>query len=348
MFEGISTSDWHFEALANHFPQDHIQRQLETIDRIYNYAVEHGIKHVIIPGDITDKYTMADTTKELLLQHFRKYEGIIESWYCGGNHDWADNTQTSMDLIKRFCDWDFLKSLHIFLRPKQVEIDGVIVNFLPFPARKSIKHKKPCLNFCHTEAIGALGDNGRPLRTKKDLKVDERDFTISGHIHLYQYLEAKRFLYNGSPYQKTFGEGLPKGFIHFKAEYVKKKLVVKHKFVDSKPGFRFETVMITDQKQWSQLEVNAAIRYRVYVKDSITIPGDIRTRVPNIAQLYATNKKIDINNVDTIDVSEQQVSDIDPTDGLRSFLKESGIKKHMRDRAMKEIAKIRSELGTAS
>lgn len=345
MLEAIVTSDWHLEGLSNHFPQDHVERQLETIDRIYQYALEQGVKHVFIPGDITDKFKMADETKRKLLQFFLKYEGIIESHYCGGNHDWADMTETSMDLIKTFTEWDFLKSLHIYLRPEQVVIDGIVVNFLPHPAKESIKHKKPCLNFCHVEAVGALGDNGRPLHAKKDIKVDPRDYTISGHIHLAQVLEKKRFEYCGSPYQKTFGEALPKGFIHIRAQYVKKELVVKRKFVDSKPGFRLETVVIENQKDWSRLEVNQAIRYRVIVKDEISIPADIRTRVPNISQINSTNKRVDLDNIDTVDVSELELSDIDPRDGLKDYLKASGIKKSLRVRARKELNAVLSEIG---
>ncbi|ARW58826.1 recombination related endonuclease [Erwinia phage vB_EamM_Y3] len=344
--EALVTSDWHLEGLAAHFPTDHVDRQLETIDRIYQYAIEHGIRHIFIPGDITDKFKMADETKRKLLQFFLKYEGIIDSWYCGGNHDWADMSETSMDLIKTFTEWDFLKSLHIYLRPEQVEIEGIVVNFLPHPAKSSIKHKKPCLNFCHVEAVGALGDNGRPLRTKKDIAVDPRDYTISGHIHLAQILAKKRFSYCGSPYQKTFGEALPKGFSHIRVRYTKdKQLEVKQKFVDSKPGFRLETVLIEKQKDWSKLEVNPAIRYRAIVKDEVSIPADIRTRVPNISQINSTNKSVDLDNIDTVDVSELQLADIDPRDGLKDYLKASGIKKSLRVSARKELNAVLSEIG---
>lgn len=345
MLEAVVCSDWHLEGLSKHFPTDHIERQLETIDRIYQYAIEHGISIVIIPGDITDKYHMHDDTKRLLLKHFMKYDGIIWTYYSGGNHDWGDKTQTSMDLIQDFCEWSFLKTLKIMLRPEQMVLDGIVVNFLPHPAQESLPNKKPCLNFCHVETIGALGDNGRPLRTEKDIRVNKRDYTISGHIHLYQDLVNKRFLYCGAPYQKTFGEALPKGFIHIKAKYVDKKLVVKHKFVDSKPGFRLQTVVIKDQRDWSVLEVNQAIRYRVLVGDGVQIPSDIRVRVPNISLLVSANKNSNLDNIMEVDITEKAFSDIHPKDGLREFLKASGIKKSLRLDAMHEVDSILSEIG---
>lgn len=346
MFEFISTSDWHLEGLDTHFPQDGVERQMEVIDRIYQYAVENGIKYVIVPGDITDKHKMRDTTKRLLIQHFVKYDEVIQTIYIGGNHDWADQSETSMDLIKQFCDWTFLKNLKVILRPEQVEIEGVIVNFLPFPTPKVMKHKKACLNFCHVETAGALGDTGRPLKTDKTIGCPERDFTISGHIHLYQYLERQRFLYNGDPYQKTFAEGLPKGFCHVRAQYKKKELVVKHKFIDSKPGFKLETLHIADQKQWSELQVNPAIRYRVIVTDGITVPTDIRTRVPNIAQLHTGRSAVDMSTLETIDVSELELVEVNPVDGLKSFLKASGLKKSVRAKALAEMSDILSAISS--
>lgn len=348
MLEALVTADWHLEAMAKHFPEDHIERQLETIERIYQYAVEHGINTIIVPGDITDSYRMSDDTKEKLLAHFRKYEGIIDTHYCGGNHDRADEKKTSMDLINQFTKWSFLKSLHVYMTPTQIELEGIVVNFLPHPAKKSIKNKRPCLNFCHVEAVGALGDNGRPLHAKKDIAVDPRDYTFSGHIHLHQILEAKRFTYCGSPYQKTFGEGLPKGFMHIRVQYKKKQLVVKQKFIDSKPGFRLETVVVADQKDWSKLEVNKAIRYRVIVREGVSIPADIRIRVPNISQLNTSNKKVDLDNIDHIDVSELELAEINPKDGLKDYLKEAGLDKALRKRAEKEIDAVLSEIGYAS
>lgn len=334
MLEGIATSDWHLEGLKKHFPDDHVDRQLAEIDKIYQYAIENGIEHIFVPGDITNSYKMEDTTKTKLLQHLVKYEGEIDTWYTGGNHDWADETQTSMDLISNFCEWKFLKSFHVILKPTQIDIDGVTVNFLPHPARTAIKHKKGkgCLNFCHVEVAGAFGDNGRPLKTESKIKVGKKDFTISGHIHLHQYLKKIALLFCGSPYQKTFGESLPKGFVHFKAKYKKDgTLEVKFQFIDLKPDFRLETVLIEEQSQWSYLEANPSIRYRVYYTEDIIVPEDIRQRVPNISQLLSTSKGVKASDLDLVDIGQEDIEAIDPQRGLDEYLKQAGLsKKHIR------------------
>ena len=343
MLNFLVTSDWHLEAMKKHFPDDHIERQLSSLDRIYQYALTKGITHIFIPGDISDRHRMEDETKRKLLQFFMKYEGVIESYYIGGNHDWADATNTSMDLIDQFCNWNFLKSLHIYLKPEQVTIEGIKINMLPHPARKSIKSKKPCLNFCHVEAAGAKGDNGRLLKVKKDIAVHPTDFTISGHLHLYQYLKKKRFLFGGAPYQKTYGESRPKGFLECSAKYKNGKLIVKHDFITLKPNYQLDTVIISKQKDWAKLEVNPSIRYRIYVDEGVTIPADIRTRIPNIAQILGMGhggKDFDPTKIDISHVGEFAV---EPLDGLKEWLKTSGLKVSLQKQALKEAENINKE-----
>lgn len=342
MLSFLVTSDWHLEAMKKHFPEDHLERQFSSLDRIYQYALTKGITHIIIPGDISDRQKMDDETKARLLHFFMKYEGIIESHYIGGNHDWADATATSMDLINQFCDWKFLKSLHVYMKPKQVKIEGITVNMLPHPARASIKSKKPALNFCHVEASGAKGDNGRLLKVKKDIAVHEDDFTISGHLHMYQYLKKKRFLFGGAPYQKTFGESRPKGFLECSAKYKNGKLIVKHDFVTLKPNYQLDTVSISRQKDWSKLEVNPSIRYRVYVDDGVTVPADIRTRIPNIAQILGMGhggKDLDVSRINVDHIGEFEV---EPLNGLKDWLKTSGLKIPLQKLALKEAEKVRA------
>ena len=198
----LSTSDFHFEGLTKLFPHNHIQRQIQELTKIYDYALDNGIKHIFIPGDISDKYSMTDETYIEIVIFFKKYDGLINSYYLMGNHDHKEGSKTSMDLMDLLCRKDFFKTLTIYKNTTQVKIDGVIVNFLPHLAKKSIKAKKPTLNFCHIAYDGAVGDNGRIMKVKNNMKFNKGDFTISGHIHKHQYLPAKRLLFNGNPFQK--------------------------------------------------------------------------------------------------------------------------------------------------
>lgn len=325
MLHGIQTGDWHLEAMNRHFGPEGVDLQLAEIDKIYLYALENGVTKIFVLGDITDTASMTDETKGKLLAHFVKYDGVIETYYLGGNHDRADAKRTSMDLISQFVDWQFLKSFYVFMEPEQIVIDGIVVNFLPHPCRESIPHKKPCLNLVHCDIVGARGDNGHPLRTSHDITVDKRDFTLGGHIHLFQ--ELKRLILAGSPYQKTFGEALPKGFVEFKASYMKNKLYVSHKFVSNKPKFILETKIISEQQDFSSLVNNKYLRYRLFIEEGVVVPADLRVRYPNIAQLRGVAKSTlqEIEQGGTLEV-KRAAKAMHPSRGLKRHLISAGLK----------------------
>lgn len=314
MMKAIATSDWHLEGLDKYFGDEGVDIQLQEIDKIYMYAVRKGIKHIFIVGDITHKYLMRDSTKAKLLRFFVKYEGVVDSHYLGGNHDRADSQSTSMDLISSLCEWQFLKSLHIYLQPKQIEVDGIVCNMLPHPSTQHIKSRKPAINFIHTEIEGAVGDNGRPLRVHNDLRIPQRDFVIGGHIHKQQVVSSNRVLC-GAPYQLNFGEELPKGFLIFDARYVGNRLKVVHKFINRVPQVVFETKLISEQQEFAELEVNRYKLYRLFC-DGVSVPANLRVNVPNVAQIRSSQ----------LPVCEKQVvaapTLCNPVRGLRKFLEQ--------------------------
>ena len=312
--KAIATSDWHLEGLDKYYGDEGVDIQLSEIDKIYMYAVRRGIKHIFVPGDITHRYTMRDSTKSKLLQFFVRYDGVVHTHYIGGNHDRADAQSTSMDLISSLCEWQFLKTLHIYLVPQQLQIDGIVCNMLPHPSTEYLKSSKPALNFIHTEIEGALGDNGRPLRVHNELRIPSRDFIIGGHIHKQQVVGPRKVL-NGAPYQLNFGEELPKGFLIFDARYVGRRLKVAHKFINRIPQVVFETKLISEQQEFAELEVNRFKLYRL-ICDGVTVPTNLRVNVPNVAQIRSSQ----------LPVGDKQVvaapSLCNPVRGLRKFLEQ--------------------------
>lgn len=348
MLHAVATSDWHLEAMATHFGQEGVDLQLAEIDKIYMHCLEQGIEHVFIPGDISNRYSMNDETKRKLLQLLLKYDGKINSYYIGGNHDRADAQNTSMDLIHTFCTWDFLKTFHVYLQPEQVVVEGVVCNMLPYPSRESIAHKKPCLNFIHADIVGAIGDNGRPLRTQNKVLVDERDYTIGGHIHLHQVLAKQRLILNGSPYQKTFGESLPKGFVEFKAGYKNGALHVRHKFIECRPKFLLETKIISSQQEFAELSSSRYTRYRLYIDEGVVMPADIRVRFPNIAQVLSLGSKAIKESVDSgmLEVKAVSSAVVNPRRGLKKFLQAKNFSDSEIKRGSRLVNQALSEIGT--
>ena len=348
MLHALSTSDWHLEGLDKHFGEEGVDLQLQEIERIYLYAIERGIQYIFVPGDLSDRNTMRDSTKRKLLELLMRYDGKITTIYLSGNHDRSDSLHTSLDLIAKMAnEWKFLKTFHVYFDATQFEVEGIVVNMIPHPSERSIPHKKPCLNFVHCDIVGANGDNGRPLRTSHEVEVDKRDFTIGGHIHLQQFLKSKRLLLNGSPYQKNFGESLPKGFVEFKARYQKGKLEVIHEFKNQVPIFIFETKLISTQQEFSTLSKSRYTRYRLLVEEGVIIPADLRIRYPNIAQIRMADSHALQSIVEngTLEVNTTSTAVVNPRKGLKARLKSFGADKRQVRRGMELLKTALTEIG---
>lgn len=328
MLEGIATSDWHLTGLEKHFPETHDDRVFTEIDKIYQYALKNGIKHVFVPGDISDTPHLPTDSYIALVLHLKKYDGLIETHYIAGNHDFSDISKTSLDFLKVLCDQGFFKTFHLYLQPKRVNIEGVPVNFLPYPCMETLsRENKGALNFAHVEYSGAIGDNGRKLKTKHELSVIENDYTVSGHIHQYQHIPSKRAVYCGNPFQKNFGEALPKGFIHFQAERKKGRIHFKHKFVDNRPNFALHNIQIEDLSDLKQLKHDDNIRYKLHVGADVVLPADIMIQYPNITGgvFTATGKKANIEEEMNELIVERSV--ISVKSGLKPYLSSQGLNK---------------------
>lgn len=347
MLHAIAASDFHLEKLKRLFPTDHIERQLCELEKIYQYAIDNGIEHVFIPGDISDTAKMEIDTYIELVMFFKKYDDLVNTYYIGGNHDFSDISKTSMDLLKVLTTTGYFKRLHISLKPEQLEIEGVQCSFLPHPRKKGIKSARPCLNFAHVEYDGAVNDTGRKMRVKNEIKVSKKDFTISGHIHQYQYMENKRALFVGNPYQTTFGEALPKGFVEFRAKESKGKIDFKHKFIDNKPGFILQTITIEKQKDFAKLSDDRSIKYRLYIDNSLTIPEDLTVRFPNVMQIRDLAGKVLLEPEGDEEFTQdlQSIPQIDPLFGLKEVMKSEGFKKADYNSAIEIVHSVLSELG---
>lgn len=347
MLHTIVTSDWHLDKLAKLFPHDHVSRQLKDVEKIFKYAIENGIRHVIIPGDISDTHKMSADTQMQLLSLIKKYDPYLHIKYIGGNHDFSDITKTSMDLIKLITDNGFFENFQLYISPEQVEIDGIIVNMMNHPVMEALPNKRPCLNMVHVEYTGAIGDNGRTLKSSKEFKSPRRDYNVSGHIHQYQHMEKRRVLYCGSPYQTNFGEKLPKGFVDLKVRESKGKIQIKHKFVDNKPGFRLLTEHIESASELGKLSTEPGIRYRLYVDEGVIVPSDMMLRNPNIVQLWqsGSKKKVEIGNeLENFVNQTTNIPKTNPLLGLSKQFKASGQTKRDWQKGVSLVKEALSEL----
>lgn len=347
MLEALSSSDWHLEGMRKHF-HDSVRRQLREVDKIYQYALSKGIQHVFIPGDISDTPSMRWSTYMQLVLFLQKYDGTIKSYYTGGNHDREDVESTSCDFLKLLTEHKFFKTFKIYLEPAQERIDGTLVNFCAWPCHESLTEKEGALNFAHVEYNGAIGDTGRAMKVKHEFIAHKNDFTISGHIHQYQYLKKKRAIFNGNPFQKNFGESLPKGFVHFKCRTEKNQVELKHRFIDNMPGFRLETVVIESPKDFDRLKSDDSIRYKLLVAPDVLVPSDLQITYPNITGgiFNSVTKKVSESGSDMEIIGDvSHVSRIKPTTGLKKHLQGLGYSKKDIANAQAVVREAMNELG---
>lgn len=342
-FEAVFTSDWHLTGLNKHF-SDGDDRILAEGEKILQYALNNGIKYVIIPGDISDHPNLPFDTYTKLFNLLYKYDKLLTIIYVAGNHDFENVEKMSMNFMYRLSKTRAFKNLKIVLKPERVEIEGVPVNLLPYPCLKTLSKKQGALNVAHVEYTGAVGDNGRTLKTKHELKSHKNDFTVSGHIHQYQYMKAKRALYCGNPFQKNFGEALPKGFVHLRATLNGDRMDVEHKFVENKPGFTLINLPINDLNDLKKLKHDSNIRYKLHFDPEVPMPADLMLQYPNITGgiHWSGGKAIDSSEIETIKIER---ADIDPEFGLEAFLGAEGLDLKEIKWTMKEVKAAKNVLG---
>lgn len=344
--KGLVSSDWHLLGMAKVLGTKACEWQFREINKIYEHATQHSIEHIFVPGDISDVARLDEENFIALVSHLLTWDSSIKTYYIRGNHDRESRFRSSLDVLEVLCNGGIFKNFKLYSTAETVSIDGVNVSFLPFPETNvpEAKDKKPRLIFAHLETAGAIGDNGRPLKHGNDDKVNRtsKDYVISGHIHQYQEIKSKRFLYNGNPFQKNFGEQLPKGFIEIDAFYKDKgsRLVVNHTFINSKPNFTLVNLLINSQKDWSKLKKDPSIRYKLWIdrNEGILVPKDLTREYPNVISLNGidgskSKTSQDVLEVATKGITIQDLPKFNPLTGLKKFVLKEGLDKRSAKKA---------------
>jgi DNA repair exonuclease SbcCD nuclease subunit len=203
------------------------------------------------------------------------------------------------------------------------------------------------LNFAHIERAGALMDNGRPskMRSEHDFKCKPGDFTISGHLHTYQYLKDSRTLFPGATTQVKFDDTPKKGFVHCKVKYKECKLKLVHEFINSKPNFVLRRLLIEKDSDWKIVEQDKQGIYEIRLSENIIVPSSIRLTCPNIYSILGYKTLVDINQIHEKASSISSLEKFTPTTGLKNFLKKEGLSKDERLLAKSIVLKEIERLG---
>jgi DNA repair exonuclease SbcCD nuclease subunit len=189
-----------------------LDRILEVQRAIINYAVEHGIRHLVFLGDWFHNRSnlnvmVLQKSLELMYQTLRM---DIKFYFLVGNHDQYDSKGTYHSLYP-------FKLLGVVVdAPGYVNVGGRVIGFIPYHVGRdqfmqnveSLVDYEPLSVLClHQGVKEAELPNGMKAWDEQFLSV--RDLPshlpiVSGHIHRTQLVE--NLLYVGAPLQHSFGD----------------------------------------------------------------------------------------------------------------------------------------------
>ena len=351
VLEAVFTADWHLGRLKKYFPNNHLDLQFAELVKPFDHAIENGISHVFVPGDISDTPFMEEEILIRLLSLLMRYDEHLTTYYLAGNHDYASAKKTSLDFLAVMAAMGLFKNLQIIMEPERHEIDGVPVAFLPFP--DCVQSFGQALGITHIDYPGALNDNGRRIgadQAKTRIQRVDGDFVVSGHVHKHQYLESSRFMYIGAPYQTKFGEELPKGFVAAEVGVDDLGIDFGYQFINTRPAFTLARYFVECDDDLDGITDDPAIAYSLRVSDGIAVPKELTTDFPNIIEIKGKSRDISLaEDIDQMDIDgDHEALRIDPTLGLHEFLKERGFSKRDIAFAVAEVEKAKAATSAKS
>lgn len=341
--EFVYFCDTHCGKLKRFFPDNHIQITKNELVKPLNYATQRAIPNVIFGGDLSDTPFLSQSYFKMLVNLFIEYKHLM-FYLMLGNHDYEDQDNHSLQFIELCISLGILSNVRVITKPEIIKIGKVPCNFSPFPY-EDFKYKKPCLNFGHIEVKGSVRDNFS--RSKKGRIFSRKNqFTILGHIHKNQVVD-KSVVHPGALFQMTFGESLPKYFLVGSFKLKDEKLKKEYKFVQTTPDFELIKLKVEVKSDFSKIENNPMKFYTLNVAEGLVVPKNLTVKFPNVLDIKGL-KDGELLSVYNKSLPEEMyegsniVQDLlgDPLWGLKVFLKQEGLDKDQRKRAMILVEKV--------
>lgn len=259
--------------LSKYIP-NHDQFVFSEVQKVINYACDKGIKHVFLYGDLCEDPRMGYSGTRGLIRLSRRNKDITFHAILGNHDKFAEESVHghSLELLQEFNFSNF----KIYTEPTVVEIEGVKVNFLPWP---STDFRKGMLNVAHTEVRGSKSDAGKAFDGDAFPKTNA--VVVMGHLHTNH--RVRNTYYAGTLYQTNFGESLKKYFHHITYDSDDEYEV---RSVRHKPKYTLHTVVVDSKKpkipdskyKLVKLIINDGIDYTPPVQSNIVMVKPYKTK----------------------------------------------------------------------
>ena len=341
MFSAVVIGDLHLDGMQADLGEEANRLQIREIGKIEAWASANSISHVIYLGDICQRTTMSYEAHKLLHAQWSK-NTHLKRHVIIGNHDFAENGVHSLTLLKD----TILPALpHVFVYDSMttVVIEGVQVNFLPYPY-PDIEWDgdlENSINVSHFEVKGSIRDNGSSSSSKKG--VMSNSVWMMGHLHTPH--DVGNVHYVGTPYQRNFGESLPKSFTWLRARMNKGVLQTKIERVPLDPTFKLITLDIQSDEDLQAITDDPLNKYKLVISQAVSLTDNFLAKHPNVVRHdgYRNQKEREMM-LSSIDISQivDQGNPYDIEDYVESKYPDSTEKQKLR--AKQIVNEIKAEL----
>jgi DNA repair exonuclease SbcCD nuclease subunit len=325
--ELIGIGDLHLDKLTSLIP-DSNSLMVKSLKRVYKYALERGVQHVIHYGDVSDKPKLSDDAVCLLIPLLLdpKYENL-HFHFILGNHDFAEDSSYSLRWLEKMA-LALDRNITVYSAPTQVKLDDVKFNMLPYPFTETLKDH---INIGHFEVAGSTRDNGRKI----DEGPDTKHVCLLGHLHTPHRVRNSYF--SGTLAQMNFGESMPK-FFHHVTTTGPKDLDVQ--YVPFKPPWELINLVVRTPKDLRTIDTDERKRYKLFIHDGADIDiNDVYQRYPNVDKSNVFKTKTELTTLvqQTWEFDTDQLLqavNLDETKVVKSRLKSIGYSQAKIDTAL--------------
>lgn len=341
MLEFVGVGDLHLGKLDKIIPGAGNEIIVAEARKPCNYALKNGITHVIFYGDIGDKARLSyDDHLALISIIFDPRYASLMFWIILGNHDFDEQGRNSLQILEFVIKALKIQNVKIITKPLEEKIEGVRVNFLPYPSRETrAKH----VNICHFDAVGAKRDNGRIIKKGEGVETDH--FCCVGHLHTPHQVEHMYF--SGTLYQTNFGETLPKAFHHVK---VKSNMDHRVKYVPNDPAVKLYNQEIYSRKDFTKLSNNKNHLYKLFIHDGVKVKPEDLAEYPNVIKInrFKDDKDLKVQLEEEWKVVDMEGTVFQPEEDLRKFLTTKRVEEDVAKRVLKLNKKILKDFFTGA
>jgi DNA repair exonuclease SbcCD nuclease subunit len=309
--EAVAIGDIHFDGPFQKLVQEGHNVICQEIQNILDWATKRGINTIFFYGDICDHPRMSYEsfrafTKLLHVNNHLKFHILL------GNHDKFSVESSAGHSLEVLCDLIGMGSLPhvtVYIKPTDIEIDGVGVRMLPWPSRAFSKSR---LNIAHIEVAGSKSDSGREMDPEG--LYSGSAVIAAGHLHTNQVVRSTYF--SGTPFQQNFGESPKKYFHHIKFNSVKDYEIDS---VPHTPKYILHSIVLESKEDVNKIPTAATDLVKLIIKDGATVDMS-KLNYPNVVKTTGYRNKEELKQVMSDDLSTSESLTIDTTEFFKAWL----------------------------